>query len=132
MVPGAVAALTASPEATLAEPGGQVGASGSFFTLLVAPFMALLVIVVLALLLRWAFSHGSSVVARPPTAGAEDEYGMLVTVAAPATFIEAEAERSRLVAAGVRATLAPTTDGPRVLVFPRDLERATAILRDER
>ncbi len=115
--------------ATLDEPGGQVGASGSFFTLLVAPFMAILVVVVLALLLRWAFSHGTSVVAKPPTAGAEDDYGMLVIVAAPHTFIEAEVERSHLADAGIRATLAPTTDGPRVLVFPRDVERATAILR---
>jgi len=34
-----------------------------------------------------------------------------------------------LAAAGIRATLAPTTDGPRVLVFPKDLERARSILR---
>ena len=111
---------------------GQVGAPGSFFTLLVAPVMALLVIVVLALLLRWAFSHGTSVVAKPPRAGTEDDYGMLVIVAAPSTFVEAEAERRRLVDAGIRATLAPTTDGPRVLVFPKDVERAAAVLREHR
>ncbi len=124
--------LTVPEAATLPEPGGQVGLEGSFFTLLVAPLMALLLVAVLALLLRWAFSHGKSVVARPPRTGTEDDYGMLVTVAAPPTFIEAEVERSRLVDSGIRATLAPTTDGPRVLVFPQDAERAAAILRGRR
>jgi hypothetical protein len=37
--------------------------------------------------------------------------------------------RRRLVDAGLRATLAPTTDGPRVLVFPEDVKNARLVLR---
>ena len=37
--------------------------------------------------------------------------------------------RRRLVDAGLRATLAPTTDGPRVLVFPEDVKTARLVLR---
>lgn len=114
---------------SLNTPSGDVGLPGAFFSYLVAPLVGVLILGVLVLALRWAFSHGKSVVAAPARAGAQDDYGMLVTVAAPGTFIEAEAERARLVDAGIRATLAPTTDGPRVLVFPRDAERASEILR---
>ena len=53
-------------------------------------------------------------------------------VASPATFVEAELIRSRLVAAGVRATLAPTTTGPRVMVFPDEEKVARALLRGPR
>lgn len=114
---------------SLNTPPGDVGLPGAFFSYLLAPLLALVMVGVLALALRWAFSHGRSVVAGPARSGAADDYGMLVTVAAPGTFIEAEAERARLVDAGIRATLAPTTEGPRVLVFPRDAERASEILR---
>ena len=91
--------------------------------------MALLVVGVLALLLRWAFSHGSSVVERRPRPGHEDEYGALVPVASPGSVIEAELLRRKLVDAGIRATLARTVDGPRVLVFPEEARTARALLR---
>lgn len=97
-------------------------------TTILAPVLALAVVGVLALLLRWAFAHGGSLVERAPRRGAEDEYGVLVAVAAPPTAAEAEALRRRLLAAGLRATLAPTTQGPRVLVFPEDAEAARALL----
>jgi hypothetical protein len=93
------------------------------------PVLALAAVAVLALLLRWAFSSGKSVVERRPRAGGEGEYGLLVPVAEPATFVEAEVMRRRLVDAGLRATLAPTTDGPRVLVFPEDVRNARLVLR---
>jgi hypothetical protein len=93
------------------------------------PLLALAAVGVLALLLRWAFGSGKSVVERRPKVGAEGEYGLLVPVAEPATFVEAELMRRRLVDAGLRATLAPTTDGPRVLVFPEDLKSARLVLR---
>ncbi len=95
-----------------------------------APVLALGVVGVLALLLRWAFGHGSSLVERRPRRGSEHEYGVLVPVAAPPTFVEAEMVRRRLVDAGLRATLAPTTEGPRVLVFPEDADMARVLLRD--
>jgi hypothetical protein len=102
---------------------------GNELDFLWGPGVALLVVGVLALLLRWAFSHGSSVVERRPRAGHEDEYGALVPVAAPDTVIEAEMLRLRLVDAGIRATTATTVDGPRVLVFPEEARTARAVLR---
>ena len=106
-----------------------VGMPGAAFTYLAAPLLALAMVGFLAVALRWTFSRGRSVVAPRPRAGAADDYGMLVVVSAPPTFVEAEANRARLDGAGIRATLAPTTDGPRVLVFPRDVERAQDVLR---
>jgi hypothetical protein len=93
------------------------------------PGIALLVVGLFALLLRWAFSHGSSVVERRPRAGHEDEYGALVPVASPGSVIEAELLRRKLVDAGIRATLARTVDGPRILVFPEEARTARALLR---
>lgn len=92
------------------------------------PFIAFGMVGLLALVLRWAFARGRSVVAAPPRRGRPDEYGLLVVVAEPATFVEAEVVRRRLVDAGIAATLAPTTEGPRVLVFPRDERRARELL----
>ena len=36
--------------------------------------------------------------------------------------------RRRLLDAGLRATLAPTTEGPAVMVFPQDVARAQGVL----
>jgi hypothetical protein len=96
------------------------------------PLMALLVVGVLVLLLRWTFRRGHSFVAAPPRSGGERDYGLLVPVASPATFVEAELIRAALVDHGVRATLAPTTDGPRVLVFAEEARAARAVLRGPR
>jgi hypothetical protein len=91
--------------------------------------MALCVVGVLALLLRWTFSHGSSLVERPVRPGQEGDYGVLVPVAEPGSVIEAELLRRKLIDAGIRATLATTTQGPRVLVFPDEARTARALLR---
>ncbi len=93
------------------------------------PIVALAVVGVLALLLRWAFSSGHSLVERRPEVGSPEQYGLLVPVAEPPTFVEAELVRRRLSDAGLRATLAPTTEGPRVLVFPEDVKAARLLLR---
>lgn len=90
--------------------------------------VTLAVLGLLILLLRWTFSRGHSLVARPPSPGRPDEYGLLVPVADPPTFAEAELLAAKLRAAGLRATLAPTLDGPRVLVFAADRDRALAVL----
>lgn len=93
------------------------------------PLVALAAVLVLVLLLRWTFSRGRSLVERPSEAGAEQDYGLLQAVAAPPTFVEAEMLRRRLLEHGIRATLAPTTEGPRVMVFPRDVDIAQEVLR---
>ena len=103
----------------------QWGSYSSVF----GPVIALVVVGVLALLLRWAFSPGHSLVERRPEVGSPEQYGLLVPIAEPPTFVEAEMVRRRLSDAGLRATLAPTTEGPRVLVFPEDVKAARLVLK---
>lgn len=92
------------------------------------PIVSLAAVALLILLLRWTFSRGRSLVARRAEPGAEADYGLLTPVAAPATFVEAEVIRLRLVDHGIRATLAPTTAGPRVMVFDVDVGRAQEVI----
>jgi FtsP/CotA-like multicopper oxidase with cupredoxin domain len=89
-------------------------------------------VMVMMVLLRWAFSSGHSVVAARPKSGTPDEYGLLVPVASPGTYVEGEQLRLRLAAANVTATLVSTTDGPRLMVFPQDASVARALLAQPR
>ena len=98
------------------------------FSYAFGPLMAAGLIGLFVVILRWAFSRGSSVVAAAPTPGTADEYGLLVPVATPGTYIEGEMLRRGLEDAGIRATLTTTLDGPRVLVWPRDEARAREAL----
>ena len=102
----------------------QWGAS-SFY---VGPLTALGAVAVLSLLLRWTFSRGSSLVESRPRSGGEVDYGLLVAVSRPSTYIEGEVQRRTLEDAGVRATLASTTEGARIMVVPQDEARARRIL----
>ncbi|MFN8077140.1 MAG: hypothetical protein U0Q15_17200 [Kineosporiaceae bacterium] len=99
------------------------------FSYAFGPVVALAALAVLVLLLRWAFGHGRSLVERRPRTGGEGEYGLLVVAAEVPTLIEAEVVRRRLQAQNIRATVAATTDGPRVMVFSGDLRAARAVLR---
>lgn len=101
----------------------------SAYSYLFGPLLAFGGMGVLVLLLRWAFSHGGSLVERPVRPGEPADYGLLVPVAEPSTYAEGERLRRTLEAAGVRATLAVTNAGPRVLVFPDDQQRALELLR---
>ncbi|MEY4136693.1 MAG: hypothetical protein RL205_821 [Actinomycetota bacterium] len=92
------------------------------------PVFAAALIIFFVLFLRWAFRRGSSVVAAPPKAGRTDDYGVLVPIASPGSYVEGEILRRRLEDAGIRCTLAQTLDGPRVMVWPADTERAAALL----
>ena len=85
------------------------------------PIFALLGLVLLIFILRWAFGRGNSVVAAAPRPGNPADYGILVAVATPRTYIEGEMWRRELVAAGLRANLAQTSDGPRLMVWPEDV-----------
>ena len=80
-------------------------------------------------ILRWAFARGSSVVERPAKSGNPDEYGMFVPIASPSNYIEGEVLRRSLVDAGLRASLAQTNDGPRIMVWPKDVEVAKQVLK---
>ena len=92
------------------------------------PLIAFAVVGVFVLLLRWTFRSGTSVVAKPAKQGRVDEYGLLVSVAAPSTYIEAEIVRRTLEDHKIRATLAQTLAGPRIMVFPQDADRARQLV----
>ena len=105
------------------------GCVSNSFSYLFGPIVAFLAIGVLVVVLRWAFnSRKTSVVAAAPTAGSQDEYGVLVPVASPPSYIDGEILRRRLEDAGIKANLANTLDGPRVMVWPKDEERARQTL----
>jgi hypothetical protein len=91
--------------------------------------VALVMVGVLMLLLRWAFGGRSrSLVERRARTGHEDEYGLLVAISSPGTYIEGELARQRLEAAGIKASLVTTSDGPRLMVFPDDEAAARRVL----
>ena len=98
------------------------------FSYAFGPIIAVVVVLLLALFLSWAFRRGQSVVAGPARPGRRDEYGLLTPIAAPATYVDGEILRRRLEDAGIRATLATTLDGPSLLVWPQDVDRARAII----
>jgi hypothetical protein len=84
------------------------------------PLVAVAVLVVLVLILRWAFRRGESVVARPARASDPLDYGLLVPVAEPAGAAEAATMVARLRESGIRGSVVSTTDGLRVMVWPAD------------
>lgn len=104
---------------------GPVGTSYSYA---VGPIMAFLFLGIMIVLLRWAFRRGVSVVAAPPRPGQVDDYGLLIPIATPPNYVEGEMLRRQLEDAGIRATLAQTLDGPRIMVWPGDESRARARL----
>jgi hypothetical protein len=93
------------------------------------PLVAFGVLGVLALVLRWSAKPGGSLIERRVRPSTPDDYGMLIAVAMPRTYADGEMQRLALADQGIRATLATTNDGPRVMVFPDDEARARQILR---
>ncbi|SDC50256.1 hypothetical protein [Actinokineospora iranica] len=93
-----------------------------------APYLtlvALLVVGLLGLVLRWAFASDSD---------RRKDYGLLREVAKVPSPGAARFVEERLREVGVRATTVPAEDGEglRVLVFPGDERAAIAALLDER
>ena len=87
-----------------------------------------LVVAVLALILRWAFSHNNSLIEKDKVIGSEDQYGLLKVAHSPKNHIEGEMMRQKLIAVGIKATLSQTKDGPKILVFEKDLKIAKATI----
>jgi len=92
------------------------------------PLVGFVVIGFLILVLRWAFGRGGSLIPGPARRGPPTDYGLLVEVASPRTADDADRTARRLTDAGIRATVAPTTDGRRVMVWPQDEARAREVL----
>jgi hypothetical protein len=87
-----------------------------------------LVVGLLAVILRWAYSKNNSLIERDIKIGNEDQYGLLKVVAAPKNHIEGEMLRQKLITVGIKATLSQTNTGPKILVFEKDLKIAKATL----
>ena len=102
--------------------------SWNAFSYAFGPLVGLVGIGVMVLVLRWAFRRGGSLVERPISPSHPADYGLLVSVAASTNYIEAEIFRKTLEDAGVRATLANTNQGPRIMVWPADEQKARQIL----
>ena len=90
------------------------------YSFLAGPVVGVAVVGILALILRWAFAHGGSLVHRPVRRGAPTDYGMLVPVSAPADSAQAERVVGYLAGRGIRAVTVPTTEGLRTMVFRDD------------
>jgi hypothetical protein len=99
------------------------------YSAFVGPIVVALALGLFVLILRWSGRRGSSVVAAPAKKGAEADYGLLTVVSRPATYIEGEIQRRTLEDAGIRATLVYTLEGPRLMVFPADQERAKRLVK---
>ncbi len=87
-----------------------------------------LIVGVMALILKWAFSGNKSVIEREKKIGNEDEYGLLRVAHSPKNHIEGEMLRQKLLSVGIKATLSQTKNGPKILVFEEDLKIAKATL----
>ena len=96
------------------------------FSYAFGPIVALVGIGAMVLVLRWAYSRGSSVVAAP---GKLAEGSVLVCVASATNYAEGEMIRRALEDRGIKANLAQTTDGPQIMVWPKDASRARDALR---
>lgn len=99
------------------------------YSFIFGPVMAVIGVGVLVLLMRWAFSRGGSLVPPPVRPGTPDDYGVLVPVATPTNYADGERLRLMLTSVGIRATLAFTVEGPRLMVFPQDESIARATLK---
>ena len=97
--------------------------------LFLSSFGGFFAVAILALILKWAFARGKSIIEKTPKVGNDDEYGSLVVVATPSNHIEGELLRLKLTNSQIKATLTQTKDGPRLFVFARDEKIARAILR---
>src|SRR5689334_635872 len=92
---------------------------------LVGPLVAIVVIVLLGLFMRWAFGTGRSR-RRPQPAPADD--GLLTRIATLSHRESALALRAVLSDAGIRSTIRyPDSRRAVVLVFPEDAARARAL-----
>lgn len=103
--------------------------SWSAFSYVFGPLVAFFGIGVMVLVLKWAFGGKSSLVERTVKKDHESNYGLMVPAASPPNLVEGEIYRRTLVDAGLRASLANTLDGPRIMVWPADLAKAKEILK---
>ena len=92
-----------------------------------ALLIVMCVLAAFAGLMRW--SYGSDT-ARPRARrrSRQGDYGLLREIAIVPSHQAAQFVREQLRDNGIRSTTAPAEDGQRILVFPADVEAATAAL----
>lgn len=100
----------------------------STYSYLFGPLMALGIMALIVFLLKWAFARGQSLVADEPKSGGSQEYGLMVPVATAEDYIRAEMQKQMLISQGVKVNLVRTTDGPRLMVWRKDRDRALELL----
>ncbi len=98
------------------------------FSYAFGPIVAVAMLTLLVVILRWAFARGGSVVAAPPQPGTPLDYGLLVPVAEPVSRADAQGMLDRLRVSGISARIADTTEGMRVMVWQDDAVRAEQVL----
>ncbi len=97
-------------------------AVGSSASHLATPLIALVVLALLAVFVRWTFGTGSV-----PTRGPTDD-GLLTRIATLSRRESALALRAVLSDAGIRSTVrCPAAHRAEILVFPEDADRARAV-----
>jgi hypothetical protein len=100
----------------------------SSYHYLEGPAIAALALGIIVLICRWVFSTDRPTPPPPPPSEPSD-YGLLEPVTVVRTLDDAHMLRSLLHDAGIRGTVASTTDGFVVLVFSGDASRARALVR---
>ena len=91
---------------------------------LLGPLIGVGWLLLMGLLLRWTFNRRGSIAGASRRPAAPDAYGQLRPLKPVRTQDEAAQVRGRLQRAGIRSTLANTTDGLYVMVWESDLDRA--------
>lgn len=94
------------------------------YSFIYGPIVTIVALALLAWLLRWTFTSGKSVVVRKAKSGAPDQYGLLVPVSLAVNRAEAVKQATMLEDHNIRCTIAETTDGIRLMVFPHDVDAA--------
>ena len=101
------------------------GINNSLFLISLSGFA---VVAVMIVILKWAFSSNKSIIEKNKKLGTADQYGLLKVDNSPKNHIEGEMLRQKLLEVGIKATLTQTVEGPKLLVFERDLKIAKATL----
>lgn len=95
---------------------------------LLGPLFGIAWVLVIGALLRWTFSRRGSLAGASRRPASPDAYGHLRPLRRVATDAESMRVRARLQQAGIRSTIADTTEGRYVMVWTADLERARTLV----
>jgi hypothetical protein len=98
------------------------------FSFAYGPVVATVVLVALVVVLRWAAGRGQSVVAAGARPGAPSDYGVLVAVAAPRSQQQADQLQRDLAQRDIACTVARTTQGLRLMVWPDQEAAARSVI----